>query len=155
MIIRGGAPNDATALAALIARFQPMLTLEPNGACAEQYPASVSEAPERGYLESPRYAHFVAEREGEVVGCIAIRDGTHLCHLFVAAESQGQGIATALWGRAREHAVRASGTREFTVNTSLNALAIHEYFGFMPFGAKIHAHGVAFPPMSGRPKSDA
>jgi GNAT superfamily N-acetyltransferase len=151
MNIRGGAPADAMALAALIARFQPMLTLDPSGAGAERYLASVSETAEREYLESPRYFYFVAECDGELIGFIAIRDGTHIFHMFVAPESQGQGVATALWNRAREHAVHIDGASEFTVNSSLNAVAIYEHFGFVPSGTKVHAHGIAFLPMSLRP----
>ena len=155
MNIRSGSPADATTLAAMIAGFQPILTLDPSGAGAEHYLASVSETAERGYLESPRYSYFIAEREDKVVGFIAIRDGTHLFHLFVAEESQGQGVATALWRRAREYALRASGASEFTVNSSLNAVAINERFGFVPCGAEVHAHGIAFLPMSLRLQNDA
>jgi GNAT superfamily N-acetyltransferase len=155
MNIRRGTPADSTALAALIAGFQPMLTLDPRGAGAEQYSASVSEAAEREYLESPRYSYFIAELEGEVLGFIAIRDGTHLFHMFVAAESQGQGIAAALWDRAREHAIRSGGAGEFTVNSSPNAVAIYEHFGFVPSGAKVNAHGVALLPRRLGPKNDA
>ena len=65
MHIRPGNPGDANAVASLIASFQPILTLEPSGAGAEQYLASVSEDAERQYLESPRYAYLVAELEGK------------------------------------------------------------------------------------------
>ena len=61
MHIRPGNPGDANAVASLIASFQSILTLEPSGAGAEQYLASVSEDAERQYLESPRYAYLVAE----------------------------------------------------------------------------------------------
>jgi GNAT superfamily N-acetyltransferase len=155
MNVRRGTPADATAFAALIARFQPMLTLDPSGAGAERYLASVSETAEREYLESPRYSYFVAERAGELAGFIAVRDGTHVFHLFVAPESQGQGVATALWDRAREHSVNIGSASEFTVNSSLNAVPIYEHFGFVPSGAKVHMHGIAFLPMSLRPANDA
>jgi hypothetical protein len=65
MHIRPGNPGDATAVASLIASFQPILTLEPSGAGAEHYLASVSEDAERQYLEAPRYAYLVAELEGQ------------------------------------------------------------------------------------------
>ena len=147
MNIRRGTPSDAITLAALIAEFQPILTLDPTGAGADKYLASVSETAEREYLESPRYSYFVAEREGDLVGFIAIRDRTHLFHLFVAAESQGQGIASALWARARAHAISAGAVSEFTVNSSLNAVAVYQHFGFVTAGPEVHAHGIAFLPM--------
>lgn len=155
MNIRSATPADARSLADLIASFQPMLTLDPSGVGAEQYLASVSEEAERRYLESPRYTYFVTEHEGEVVGFIAMRDRTHLFHLFVAAEYQGQGIASRLWRQAREHAARAGEPSVFTVNSSLNAVVVYERFGFVPSGAQVQAHGIAFLPMRLALKNDA
>ena len=100
MRIRSGISADAKAVASLIASFQPILTLEPSGAGAEQYLASVSEESERQYLESPRYAYLVAELDGQVAGFVAMRDNSHLFHLFVAAAHQRIGIARALWEQA-------------------------------------------------------
>jgi ribosomal protein S18 acetylase RimI-like enzyme len=155
MNIRSATPADARPLAELIASFQPMLTLDPSGVGAEQYLASVSEEAERQYLESPRYTYFVTEQEGEVVGFIAMRDRTHLFHLFVAAEYQGQGIASSLWRQAREHAVRGGEPSVFTVNSSLNAVVVYERFGFVRSGAEVQAHGIAFLPMRLALKNDA
>jgi ribosomal protein S18 acetylase RimI-like enzyme len=147
MNIRSATPADARSLAELIASFQPTLTVDPSGAGAEQYLASVSEVSERQYLESPRYTYFVAEHDSEIVGFIAMRDRTHLFHLFVAAEYQGQGIARSLWRHAREHALRDGGVSVFTVNSSLNAVAVYERFGFVPSGGQVKAHGIVFQPM--------
>ena len=155
MNIRSASPADARSLAELIASFQPSLTLDPSGVGAEQYLASVSETAERQYLESPRYTYFVAEHESEVVGFIAMRDRTHLFHLFVAAEHQGQGIAGSLWRQAREHALRAGGSNVFTVNSSLNAVVVYERFGFVPSGAQVQAHGIVFLPMRLALENDA
>jgi GNAT superfamily N-acetyltransferase len=155
MNIRSAAPADARSLADLIASFQPSLTLDPSGVGAEQYLASVSENAERQYLASPRYTYFVTEHEGEVVGFIAMRDNTHLFHLFVAAKYQGQGIASGLWRHAREHAFRAGEPSVFTVNASLSAVAVYERFGFVPSGAEVRAHGIAFLPMRMALKNDA
>ena len=155
MNIRSATPADARSLAELIASFQSTLTLEPSGVGAEQYVASVSEEAERQYLESPRYTYFVTEHEGEVLGFVAMRDRTHLFHLFVRAEYQRQGIASSLWRHAREHAVRAGEPCVFTVNSSLNAVVVYERFGFVPSGAEVQAHGIAFLPMRLALKNDA
>jgi GNAT superfamily N-acetyltransferase len=147
MHIRPGNPGDANAIASLIASFQPILTLEPSGVGAEQYLASVSEDAERQYLESPRYAYLVAELEGQMVGFAAVRDQTHLFHLFVAAAHQRIGIARALWEQARQLSLRGGPIAEFTVNSSLNAVPVYRSFGFVPTGAIMQAHGIAFLPM--------
>jgi GNAT superfamily N-acetyltransferase len=155
MNTRSATPADARSLAGIIASFQPTLTLDPSGVGAEHYLASVSEEAERQYLESPRYTYLVAEHGGEVVGFIAMRDRTHLFHLFVAAEYQGQGIASRLWLQARGHAVRPGKPSVFTVNSSLNAVVVYERFGFVPSGAEVQAHGIAFLPMRLALRNDA
>lgn len=139
---------DARAVAGLIASFQPILTLEPSGAGAEPYLASVSEHAERQYLESPRYAYRVAELDGELVGFIAMRDNRHLFHLFVDSAHHRKGIARALWEQARQASLRAAGPlAEFTVNSSLNAVPVYRSFGFVPAGEVVQMHGIAFQPM--------
>lgn len=147
MHIRPGTPDDAKAVASLIASFQSILTLEPSGAGAEQYLASVSESAERQYLESPRYAYLVAELEGQMAGFIAMRDNKHLFHLFVASARHHTGIARTLWEQARQLSLRKGPLAEFTVNSSLNAVPVYRSFGFVPAGEVVQAHGIAFLPM--------
>jgi GNAT superfamily N-acetyltransferase len=147
MHIRPGTSTDAAAVAALIASFQSILTLDRSGAGAQQYLASVSQEAERQYLQSSRYAYLVAELKGQVIGFIAMRDRTHLFHLFVAAVHQRSGIASALWEQARQQSLRAGPIAAFTVNSSLNAVPVYRSFGFVPAGEVVQAHGIAFLPM--------
>ena len=147
MSIRRGNPSDCDAVAALIASFQPLLTRDPGGAGAEQYLASVSASAERQYVASSRYMYLVYEHEGDIAGFIAMRDRTHLFHLFVAAPHQHRGIARALWHEARDWAHQGAAACEFTVNSSLNAVRVYERFGFVAVGTALEAHGIAFQPM--------
>ena len=80
MEFRAGSPPDADAIAGLIARFQSELTDDPSGAGAEEYLASVSVRAEREYLASARYRYLLAYSGSQLVGFIAIRDGSHLFH---------------------------------------------------------------------------
>lgn len=147
MNIRPGTPADAEAVASLIAGFQPLLTLDPTGAGADVYLASVSAEAEQEYLQSSRYEYLLAEEEGELAGFIAMRDRTHLFHLFVASPHQRKGVARALWHAARECALRTGDVQAFTVNSSLNAMPVYRSFGFQPAGEVVHRHGIAFQPM--------
>ncbi|HEY4271323.1 MAG TPA: GNAT family N-acetyltransferase [Candidatus Udaeobacter sp.] len=147
MDLRRGTVADAGPIAGLIASFQPELTVDPSGAGAEQYLASVSEQAEREYLESPRYFFIVAECGGAFAGFIAIRDNTHLFHLFVARVFHRNGLARRLWREAREEAVRRENSGGFTVNSSLNAIPVYEAFGFVPSGPVATVHGISFMPM--------
>ena len=81
MNLRPGTVADAGPVAELIASFQSELTVDPSGAGAERYLASVSPRAEREYLESPRYFYIVAEQDGAIAGFIAIRDNSHSAHL--------------------------------------------------------------------------
>jgi GNAT superfamily N-acetyltransferase len=147
MLIRPGNARDAKAVADLIASFQQILTLEPGGAGAEQYLASVCEEAERQYLESPRYEYLLLESDGTLVGFIAMRDKWHLFHLFVTAARQRSGIARTLWEQAQRMSMGTSLRGEFTVNSSLNAVPVYRSFGFEPSATVVHAHGIAFLPM--------
>ena len=148
MNLRAGNVEDAGPIAALIASFQRELTVDPSGAGAEEFLASVSEAAERQYLESPRYFYIVAEEDdGSLAGFIAMRDNTHLCHLFVTRSLHRTGVARQLWRQAREEAVRRGNAGEFTVNSSLNAIPVYQAFGFVQSGAVTTFRGVSFMPM--------
>jgi hypothetical protein len=83
MEFRTGLPADAEAIAGLIASFQSELTDDPSGAGADEFLASVSVQAERDYLASERYEYLLAYSNSQLAGFIAIRDGSHLFHLFV------------------------------------------------------------------------
>ena len=83
----------------------------------------------------------------ELVGVVALRDNSHLYHLFVAQAHQGKGLGRSLWQSVKQAAFRAGNAGRFTVNSSLNAIPAYERFGFIPSGPKVEKHGVAFVPM--------
>ena len=147
MEFRAGSPADAEAIADLIASFQSELTDDPSGVGAEEYLASVSAHAEREYLASERYRYLLAYSESQLAGFIAIRDGSHLFHLFVERSYQGQGIARRLWERALEELCAPSSNGGFTVNSSLSAVAVYQAFGFVPAGSVQSMRGISFLPM--------
>ena len=147
MEFRAGSPADAEAIAALIASFQSDLTDDPAGVGAEEFLASVSLQAEREYLASERYGYVVAYSESQLAGFIAIRDGSHLFHLFVERSYQGQGIARRLWERALRELCAPNTDGGFTVNSSLAAVQVYQAFGFVPVGSIQSAHGISFLPM--------
>ena len=147
MKFRMGSPLDAEAIAGLIASFQGELTDDPSGAGAEEYLASVSVHAEREYLASERYRYLLAYSDSHLVGFIAIRDGSHLFHLFVERTYQRQGIARRLWKRALRELCTPSSDGDFTVNSSLSAEPVYQAFGFVPAGSIQSMHGISFLPM--------
>ena len=147
MEFRAGSPADAEAIAGLIASFQSELTNDPSGAGAEGYLASVSLQAEREYLASARYRYLLAYSGSQLAGFIAIRDGSHLFHLFVERAHQRQGIARLLWERALHELCVSGSEGVFTVNSSLSAVPVYQAFGFAPAGSLKSMHGISFVPM--------
>ena len=147
MEFRAGSPADAEAIAALIASFQSELTDDPSGAGAERYLASVSVQAEREYLASERYRYLLAYSDSQLAGFIAIRDGSHLFHLFVERSHQRQGIGRRLWELALEELCAPSRDGGFTVKSSLSAVPVYHAFGFVPAGSIESKHGISFLPM--------
>src|SRR4029077_3379606 len=147
MEFRAGWPSDADAIAGLIASFQSELTDDPSGVGAEEYLASVSVQAERDYLASARYRYLLAYSGSQLAGFIAIRDGSHLFHLFVERTHQRQGIARLLWERALRELCAPSSDGGFTVNSSVSAVPVYQAFGFVPAGPIQSMHGISFLPM--------
>ena len=147
MKFRAGSPADAEAIATLIASFQSELTDDPSAAGAEEYLASVSIQAERGYLASERYRYVLAYKDSQLAGFIAIRDGSHLFHLFVERSYQRQGIARRLWERALKELCVPNSDGGFTVNSSLSAVPVYQAFGFVPSGSIQSMRGISFLPM--------
>ena len=147
MKFRTGAPADAEAIAALIASFQTELTDDPSGAGADEFFSSVSVQAEREYLASERYRYLLAYSDSQLAGFIAIRDGSHLFHLFVERSHQRQGIGRRLWEQALRQLCAPGSDGGFTVNSSLSAVPVYEAFGFIPAGSIQRMHGISFLPM--------
>ena len=144
MQFRSGLPADAEAIAGLIASFQSDLTDEPSGAGADGYLASVSVQAERDYIASQHYGYLLAYSDSQLAGFIAVRDGSHLFHLFVERSHQRHGIARRLWQRALEQLCASSCDGGFTVNSSLSAVPVYQAFGFVPAGSIQSVHGISF-----------
>lgn len=147
MRIRPATPADAGAISALIHGVSAYFTLHPDGEGADEFFATITPEAIAGYLASPAYAYRVAEDDGALAGVVAIRDNTHLYHLFVAAAHHGRGLARELWTEAMQAALEAGNPGEFTVNSSVYAQPVYERFGFRPTGPRVEEKGIAFIPM--------
>ena len=145
--IRRASPNDATSIGLLIRSLSGPFLQSPSGAGAEAFFASISEDSIRGYLSSGRFCYFVAIAAGTLAGVAAIRDGSHLYHLFVAPGYQRNGLARALWDAVRIEAMSAGNPGDFTVNSSVSAVAVYEKFGFSATAPVTRVNGVVFVPM--------
>ena len=105
------------------------------------------EAAIRRYIASGQ-AYHVAETDGEIAGFISMRDRSHLFHMFVGVQWQGQGVARTLWDASRRAAIEAGGSGSFTVNASNFAVPVYEKMGFVRTAPMQCLKGLYFNPMS-------
>ena len=101
MLFRPATLEDARDIRALIQSLSQSFVLNPDGSGAEQFWASVSQTAEASYITSPRYSFTVALADSEIAGFIAMRDISHVFHLFVAPRFQRNGLASRLWAHAK------------------------------------------------------
>jgi GNAT superfamily N-acetyltransferase len=147
MHLRLATLHDVPRISALIRSLSAPFFLSPSGQGAELFLQSISESAIQDYVSAADFCYQVAEFDTELAGVVAMRDNSHLYHLFVAAAFQDQGIARHLWESAKARAVRAGNPGRFTVNASLGAVAVYERFGFVATGPAVAKHGISFQPM--------
>jgi GNAT superfamily N-acetyltransferase len=100
----------------------------------------------RGYIALGHVYHVAVEGD-ELAGFVAVRERSHLFHLFVARQWQRRGVARRLWDVAREAALAAGNPGAFTVNSSLVGRPVYESFGFVPTDPIQCKRGLRFLPM--------
>lgn len=140
-------PEDAAAISALITDLMPYMTLDADGAGAEKFMASMAEPAIASYLAQPSHQYLLGFIGATLAGAVAVRDGGHLFHLFVAREFHGCGLGRQLWLAARNAALAAGNTTGFTVNASDYAFPMYQRWGFMPTGPRVEEGGIAWVPM--------
>jgi predicted N-acetyltransferase YhbS len=93
------------------------------------------------------FRYIVAVQNDRIVGVGAMKDNTHLYHLFVAETHHGQGIARELWKTLRDEAIARGNPGRITVNSSRFAVPIYERFGFIRDGGITEKNEVTCQPM--------
>lgn len=97
-----------------------------------------------GYIDSDRFDYLVAVENQAIIGVGAVKNVSHLYHLFVREAYQGQQIARQIWNRLSP---KLTGS-PVTVNSTPYAVPVYEKFGFKVSGPKIEKDGIAFVPMA-------
>ena len=144
--IRQARARDAEAISDLVLSLSSYFIAEPESAEVRPFLETLSPEATAERIHSENFNCFVAEHDSRVLGVIAIRDGSHVYHLFVRSDAHGRGIARALW----QHVRSMSAERVFTVNSSLYAVPVYERLGFRATEAPKKADGLEFVPMEYR-----
>lgn len=147
--VRPATAADAGAISALILGLANVfLAPPPDRVAAAAFLATITPEAMATRLADGAFRYHVAEANGAVVGAVGVRDDSHLYHLFVASEAQGQGLGARLWRAAFADAVARGASGAFTVNASLNALAVYRHLGFVEAAPAVYTEGLAFVPMT-------
>jgi ribosomal protein S18 acetylase RimI-like enzyme len=143
--IRALEEADIPAVAALFkALAEEFIVHESDAEGAAMFLRENDEAALRRFIGAGTHVYHVAETDGAIAGFIAMRDRSHIFHLFVAKACHGQGLARRLWDVAREASGHAGA---FTVNASNHALDVYTKFGFVRTAPMQCAKGLYYNPM--------
>jgi GNAT superfamily N-acetyltransferase len=148
MKIRRAMPEDAEAISALIKSVAHYFTVHPEGLGAEGFLKTIEPAATCANISAPNFHYAVGHIDQQLVGIVALRDTTHLYHLFVDQAFQKQGLSRQLWLHAKEASIAAGNHLGITVNASVYAVPVYERFGFAATGSRVETHGIAFLPMA-------
>ncbi len=147
MKVARAAIADAPGISALIRELSKPFLVSPCGEGAAPFFAAISPTAIQGYVSAGNFVYLTAKRGELLADVVALRDNSHLFHLFVAEPFQGQGLGHQLWHMVKAAAIQSGNPGKFTVNASLNALSMYEKFGFVANGSVVQTHGIAFQPM--------
>lgn len=138
--LRDATAADAAALSALVTPLARHLLDAETGSSAHAFLATLTADAFAQRLTSAEFAHYVVTDGQALCGMIAMRDGSHIHHLFVSRGTRRRGVARLLW----EHALRIHGRQPYTVNSSEVAVPVYERFGFIAKAAPQTVKGVRF-----------
>lgn len=145
--IRKARTEDASQVSELIGRVAYCFASSASDEVAPWFLESVTSSAIAEYINDAKFNYLVGLVGPVLAGVIAVRDTTHVHHLFVAPEFHRKALATKLWERAKADAL-ASGNKEgFSVRSSEFAVPVYERFGFRVIGARAEKDGIVFVPM--------
>ena len=91
----------------------------------------------------------IAERGGQIVGMVDVRDSCHVSLFFVEPDDRGHGVGRTLLESAIECCLSAEpGLSAITVNSSPWAVPVYERLGFVATGSEIERNGIRALPMA-------
>jgi GNAT superfamily N-acetyltransferase len=145
--IRKTVASDAEQISELIYSVMHLFLAEPDGKGAEHFLQMTTPAGLVGFMAQPDINYLLGEHDGVFCGVVAVRNHSHLQHLYIVPSFQRRGVGKCLWESARDQAVAAGNSGEFTVHASLNAVPFYSRMGFEATGDVSLMGGLRFQPM--------
>jgi N-acetylglutamate synthase-like GNAT family acetyltransferase len=151
--IRDATPADATAISELVCHVAGETIFNDGPEDGRRYFVAMNTpAATAGKLHDSAYRYHVAERDGRMVGMVAMRGNSHVYHLFVDASMHGSGLGRALWERAREDCRQHGNSGRYTVDATPSTVGFYEKLGFLVSGTLGVRNGHPAVPMKLEPQ---
>jgi GNAT superfamily N-acetyltransferase len=145
--IRKAIATEAEKISELIRSFMHLFLVNPDGKGAEHFLQMTTPAGLVGFMEQPNINYLLGEKDGVFCGVVAVRNHSHLQHLYIVPTFQGRGVGRYLWETARDQAVAAGNTGQFTVNAVVSAIPFYQRMGFASVGDVTLTGGLRCQPM--------
>lgn len=146
-VIQLAREEDSKEIAELIHSVIHYVLSNPSDSGAEGFMSSISQAAISKCINSKAFLYVLCFKGTQLVGAAALRDNTHLYHLFVDPDLHRLGVGSKLWRHLKSEAKKAGNPGNFTVNSSLFAVPIYSAFGFVSVGEPQSKNGIQFQPM--------
>ena len=145
--IRLACDADAAEISALINDVAHHFSANRGGVLAQWFADTITPTAIGKCISDDKFHYLAAWSGARIAGVIAMRDRSHVHHLFVARAFQRRGVATRLWQRAKDAALAAGNDGGFSVRSSEYAVPVYERFGFRVAGKRGEMDGIVFVPM--------
>jgi GNAT superfamily N-acetyltransferase len=149
--IRKAIATDAEKISELIYSLMHLFLVEPDGKGAEHFLEMMKPAGLTTFFAQPNINYLLGEEEGVFCGVVAVRNNSHLQHLYIVPAFQGRGVGRYLWETARNQAIAAGNEAgkagQFTVNAVLSAIPFYHRMGFVSVGDVTLTGGLRCQPM--------
>jgi len=145
--IRKAIATDAAKVSELIYSHMHLFLVDPDGAGAENFLQKSTPAGLADFMLQLNINYLIGEYEGVFCGAVAVRNHSHLQHLYIVPAYQRRGLGKYLLETARDQAIAEGNLGEFTVNAVLSAIPFYKRMGFEAVGEVSLAGGLRFQPM--------
>lgn len=127
MNIREATEEDAIQIQELVVGLSHIYLSDNEQALPEWLSSTLEMQEFKNRIKNNEFTNLVCKSNNDVIGYISIKDKNHIYHLFVSQAHQRKGIAKKLWGNA----IKSCCSSKYTVRSSLYAIPVYEYFGFV------------------------
>ncbi len=145
--IRKTVASDAGKISELIHSLMHLFLVDPDGKGAEHFLQMITPAGLAELMAQPNVNYLLGEGNGVFCGVVAVRNNSHLQHLYIVPSFQRRGVGKYLWEFARDQAITAGNAGQFTVNAVLSAIPFYQRLGFASVGDVTLTGGLRCQPM--------